>query len=228
MRANARFDVVSIKPSERWVGNGGFRRIDVGILVVSGMTVRELISNAYALRNHQIEGGPKWVDAERYDLAAKDTSAGKFDSNSMTKQQFAAVVAADYEKLRALLADRFQLKVHTEKRELPAYALTVAKAEKLHGAPCGGGYRLEEDFAKGPMRIESLAAVFSHDMDRPVVDATGLKGCYDIDLQWTLDPDNDEVPSITAALQSLGLKLASTKSRTDVLVIDHVERPSPN
>ncbi len=228
VRTDRSFDVISIRPSDHSVTSGGFHRIDPGVITISGMTVKELISTAYSLRAYQIDGGPKWVDTERYDVAAKDTSAGVVDSHSLTKQQWIAALTANYEKMRTLLADRFGLKVHTESRELPAYALRVARPDKLHGLPCGEKYYLQEGFAKGRISIQSLVAVLSNDMDRPVVDATGLKDCYDVDLKWTLDPDNDEVPSISTALQSLGLKLASTTRPTEVLVIDQVTKPSPN
>lgn len=228
VRPDLVFDVVSIRPSDHSIARGSFRRIDPGIIIISGMTIKELIATSYSLRAYQIEGGPKWTDTERYDVAAKDTSAGVVDSHALTKTQWIAALAANYAKMRTLLVDRFGLKVHTEKRELPAYALRVAKPDKLHSLPCGENYYLQEGYAVGRISIQSLVALLSKDMDRPVVDTTGLKGCYDLDLRWTRDPDNDEVPSVSGALQDLGLKLASTTRPTDVLVIDHVERPSPN
>jgi uncharacterized protein (TIGR03435 family) len=197
---------------------------------ISGMTLKELVSNAYNLRDYQIifAAEPKWVSSERYDVSAKDTAVQVADSRKLTGQEWSAALDADYEKLRSLLADRFQLRSHTESRQMPTYALIVTDPEKPHAAPCSDGYYLHNGMAKGQMKITSLVALLSSDMNRPVVDATGLKGCYDLDLKWTQDPNNEDLPSISTALHEIGLKMASRTGPVDVLVVDHAERPSPN
>ena len=152
--------------------------------------------------------------------------------------------------LLKLLADRFQLSLHHEKKELSVYALTVVK----------GGPKLTEDTdnpngrptflgSGGPQgrKVQnSTMAEFASDLqaDRPVVDQTGLGSKrYDFILKWTPDAhamngatgappaadDPDAPPNIFGAIQQqLGLKLESTKAQVDVIVIDHVEKPSEN
>ncbi len=160
--------------------------------------------------------------------------------------------------IQKLVADRFQLKFHREKKQLAVYAITVAKGgDKLtksqddpNGLPAfsaGGG-------DKGGLKFDVRNATLAEFMnilqggivlDKPVVDQTLLSGKFDILLKFTPDPgqktgpgsrrpesaaENPDAPPdlFTAFQQQLGLKLASTKAMVDVLVIDHVEKPSAN
>ena len=143
------------------------------------------------------------------------------------------------------MAERFKLVVRTEKREMPVYGLAVAKGgPKLHEIKEGEdtpttGKELEALGVLPPIRVgEKLAGtMFDRDtmeefaselssiptFDRPVLDETGIRGTYLIGLRWYADGD------ITTAMQELlGLRLESIKAPLDVLVIDHVERPSEN
>jgi uncharacterized protein (TIGR03435 family) len=190
-----------------------------------------------------IVGGPSWIDDELYQIDAKLTT----DAAAPLTQTDG--VAA----LRALLADRFKLSLHREKRESPMYALVVAR----HGA---AGFRVANDNCVdarcgrdviGPSLIRSrsitmpqLAKLLSSRTGRRVEDRTGLAGSYDINLEWkpTLTPPPspeaggpdflpaDPAPSsiFGAVEEQLGLKLQSIKGTSDVIVIDHVERPSRN
>jgi uncharacterized protein (TIGR03435 family) len=140
-----------------------------------------------------------------------------------------------------LLADRFQLKFHHETRELPVYNLVVAK----------GGLKMQASTAEGSsssmnnsslsgkgMPIEGISFSVSNVVGRQVVDKTGLTGKYDFTLTWTPDEmgapsgasaDADSGPSIFTALEEqLGLKLVPAKGPVDVIVVDHIERPSEN
>ncbi len=142
--------------------------------------------------------------------------------------------------LRALLADRFKLKVHQETKILPLYQLVIAK----------GGPKLKESHASKTttngigrltaqrMTMASLTRILTVVTDRLVVDKTGLTAEYDFDLRWTPDdlqesageiPEAVSGPSIFTALkEQLGLKLQPAKGPVDILVIDHIERPSEN
>jgi uncharacterized protein (TIGR03435 family) len=147
------------------------------------------------------------------------------------------------EMLQKLLAARFDLKLHREKRDLPIYAIEVAKggpkmtrsAETGYGLPSQSGHghssQQQRKFANNSM--SDFALGMQAYMDRPVVDETGLPGRYDFTLKWT--PYNSQInepnaaPDIfTAVQEELGLKLEATKGPADVLVIDHIERPSSN
>jgi uncharacterized protein (TIGR03435 family) len=76
--------------------------------------------------------------------------------------------------------------------------------------------------------MRELAGAFSRLLDREVIDQTGLSGVYDVNVQWTPDSATGDlgVSLFTAVQEQLGLKLESTKSRVDVIVVDHVERPT--
>ena len=155
-------------------------------------------------------------------------------------------------KIQKLLAERFQLTFHKDKRELSVYALTVGKSgpklTKSQGDPNG----LPGLFFRGlGIRTSQIAAMpdfagimQSAVLDKPVVDQTGIAGRYDFMLNWTPDEsqfgglgarvpppaDNAAAPPdlYTAIQEQLGLKLAVAKVPEDVFVIDHVEKPSAN
>jgi uncharacterized protein (TIGR03435 family) len=170
--------------------------------------------------------------------------------------------------LQALLAERFKLTVHRESKELPIYALVVAKdGPKLQEAKPGDTY---PNGIKGPdgqpgagmmmmgregltaqgIPIANLVRHLSRVLGRKVVDKTGLTGKYDFTLKWTPDqsqsamlrgpeggqpgtgsaaaPEASEPSIFTALQEQLGLKLDSQKGPVEILIIDHVEKPSEN
>jgi uncharacterized protein (TIGR03435 family) len=144
--------------------------------------------------------------------------------------------------VKKLMVDRFHLKFHYEKRELSVYALTVAKSgSKLTrsqsdpSAPGGKGFGPPGNFGATNATVADVADALGYVVvDRPVVDHTGLTGRFDLRLTWTPDgaptmASADAPPDLfTAIQQELGLKLESTKAPVDVLVIDHLDRPSAN
>ena len=138
--------------------------------------------------------------------------------------------------LQALLADRCKLKVHFETKELPSYDLVIAK-RGLKMQEAKPDEKADELFSSGriaarAIAIESLVLGLSADAGRRIVDQTGLGDKrFNFDLKWT--PDNrmeaDSGPSLFTALEEqLGLKLVPSKSPGKVLVIDYIEKPSPN
>jgi uncharacterized protein (TIGR03435 family) len=138
--------------------------------------------------------------------------------------------------MRQILEDRFAMKSHIEKRELPVYELVIAKhGPKLkESAPGESG---PTGMSPGKLSahaypVSGLAMSLSGVVGRVIIDKTGLTGQYDIDLTWAWrdDPGSGESgPSIFTALQEqLGLKLEPAKAPIDVVVIDHIERPSEN
>lgn len=234
------FDVASVKPSNPNSANGTVVRLTPGgRLHVVNATLKDLIETAYDVRSFQIEGGPKWAHATKYDV---DATAG-------TRPQSAAVPPQGWTNVRfevqALLKDRFQLQLHRETRTAPIYSLAIAKGgikssvlsatqSPQKGINAGQGTMLGEAAS-----MTQLAYKLSRLLQRPVVNNTGLEGNYDFKLEWTPDlgpsaTDGQPVdisvgPSIFTALQEqLGLRLKATKGPVDVLVIDHVDKPSEN
>jgi uncharacterized protein (TIGR03435 family) len=154
-------------------------------------------------------------------------------------------------KLRALMADRFQLTLHRETREAPIYALVAAKSgtrlEPANGTEASGfrGLRIgRNQFTASVATLEMLTTALANQLGHPVVDRTGLKGTFNFKLEWTAEaaqavgppgvdppspPSPSDGPSIFTALQAqLGLKLESAKGPVEFLVIDHVAKPSGN
>jgi uncharacterized protein (TIGR03435 family) len=244
MPANSKpeFTVATIKPARPGSPRGGygFRGQDV---TATNETVNWLIKLAWNVHAHQISGGPSWLDSERYDIEGKPDTPGQ-PSRDQMKLMF-----------QKLLADRFQLRFHIEKKELPVYAMEVLKTgPKItvsNGDPNdfpGIGFGREPGVISLVGRNTGLNGVAnglqSNILDRPVVDRTGLTGRYDFLLRFTPDPtqvanfgglapantaDLDAPPDIfTAFERQLGLKLQSARALVDVMVIDRIERPSPN
>lgn len=215
-----------------------------GRLTVENMWLRLLMMNAWGVRDFQISGGPGWIDTDRFDISA--TSVGNPPVAEVTGPM-----------LQNLLEERFSLKVHREKKELPVFVLTVARKglnlrESSPGActedTCGEivlsmsqeGARIRGEKAG----MEKLALTLSTILRQPVVDRTGFTGKFDIDLAVSTDdlagpfvlggvafqvPADPSASSIFTALpRELGLRLEPGKGPVEVIVIDHVERPSAN
>lgn len=252
------FEVASIKPS-----GSDDRRVSImmqpgGGLRTTGSTLKMLLTMAYDVREFQISGGPAWINTDRYDIVAKaERSAGADnppgDPRTMTDEQRKTVGDQMRERLRALLADRFQLTLRRETKEQSVYALVVAKSgsklqesQTKEGAGPHGMLRMGRgEFSGQGVQLQGLTMVLSNQLGRPVIDRTGLKGNFDFKLTWTPDPGqpaslpatgpdappppDPNGPSIfTAVQEQLGLRLESQKGPVEMLVIDRVEKPSEN
>jgi len=226
------FDVVSIKPtvSNRNGGPGPFVNTTAGRLFARG-SVQFFLQYAYGVQAFQIIGGPDWMASERFDIDAKQPTG---------RDDFARFP----QMLRPVLADRFKLTIHREPRQMPAYALRLARGgskmiaaqpDDEPGTRGGNGQLVAKR-----MTMPALASILSRMTSRPVQERTGLDGAFNFTLMWTPDefqrpdplgraPVNAEAPSLFSALQEqLGLKLESTRAPVDIVVIDHIERPSEN
>jgi uncharacterized protein (TIGR03435 family) len=202
------------------------------------LALRDLIQFAYGLPDSQILGGPAWLGSVMFDIDAKSDPVVDAELHALPTEQ------ARHEKqlmVQALLADRFELKVHQETRQLPVYALVVTKdgpkfiLSKVDGTTIDTG-RARLHIAGSDDTIGILARELAQLLGRPVLNQTGLSGRYDLSLRWAPDDvavsassSPDLPPDIFTAIQEqLGLKLESTKGPVPVLVIDSVEKPSPN
>jgi uncharacterized protein (TIGR03435 family) len=205
--------------------------------------------SAYGIPQPRILGGPKWLDSQRFDIQAKMESAAAQRLNALSRDQRRAEMQAMFQQL---LADRFKLAVHWETRELPVYALVVAKGGPiLHesknapgesGTSAGTGQLSAKGFTLTEF-AETLTQELSSELGRVVIDKTGIQGRYDLALKWTPESGMDAAtsgangspspsdagPSIfTAFKEQVGLKLESARGPVKVLVIDHVEMPTEN
>ncbi len=198
-----------------------------------------LIQLAYGVRDFQISGGPGWLDSAQYDIAVKTASPdanrppGK-DVTELTDSERRTAGARLRAMLQSLLAERFQLSVHRETKELPILVLKIArggpKLTEKH-SDVSGGLRPGRGFLAGTAtEIPFLAQTLSQITGRPIQDQTGLTGKYDFELKWTPDqgspngalggilapsPSTDpDRPDIFAALEEqLGLNWIQAKAR---------------
>ena len=224
------WDVVSIKPHKQLDSGGSMYVRDDGI-DINNLTIHSLIWGAFDVRSQdQFSGWPDWANSDHFDVRAKLTAE---DAERWHKMHGEEGEREFQQLMRQILDDRFALKAHIEKRELPVYELVVAKqGSKLkQSLPHTGGI---SNYGPGKISakrtpITSLIVNLSATVGRVVIDKTGLTGEYDFELTWATDSQPDAGPSIFTALQEqLGLKLQSAKAPVDVVVIDHIERPSAN
>jgi uncharacterized protein (TIGR03435 family) len=233
------FEVATIKPSNPDAPGKAFR-VNGRQFSTLNTTLSDMITFAYSLHAKQIASGPDWLDKEKYDITAKPDGEGQPNDKQWKMM------------LQKLLANRFQLTFHREKKELPVYAIVVAKSgsklTKSEGDPNGLPGLFFRGLGDLPARNANMAdfagLLQAAVLDRPVVDQTGLSGRYDFTLKWTPDEsqftgmgahvptptDNPDAPPdlFTAIQEQLGLRLESTKAPVDVLVIDRIEKPSAN
>lgn len=197
------------------------------------LTLKALIEFAFDMPQSRIVDAPTWTSSQPFDIEAKSSDALEQRLHNLPSDQARPIKLA---MIQALLADRFGLKTHREPRELPIYALVVAKSgSKLSSSKFDGTLvHHGRDYlnAQG-ITLPAIAQELARDSGRVVVDKTGLTGRFNIDLRWQPDdapPDQDtNLPSLfTAVQEQLGLQLESAKGPVDVLVIDNVHEPSAN
>jgi len=238
-------------------GGGGGVIVDPGLFRTGCVTVRGLIEAAYIryangqvpdpgsmLKNQPLQGGPDWIDSERYTVDARPEVP-------QTKAMMGGPM------LQELLGDRFKVKVHREIKEVPAYALVVAKsgshlqvtkdggctpADSTQGPPpivpgqplpCGYVDGDDDGIKAVGATISSLCRILSSQLHRIVIDKTGLSGLFDYHLDLIVGPpgapgDEGQTSAAMGALQKLGLRVEPAHGTVEFIVLDHVERPSEN
>jgi len=214
-------------------------------VVTINTSMNDLVTFAYGLHTKQIIDAPDWFATDQFDVDAVPDVDGR-----PNLKQLRLVI-------QKLLADRFKLTFHHEQRELSAYIVTLAPGGPKFKAttaapndPPGFMFRGLGDLMVRNMDMkEFVEGMQSAVMDKPVIDQTGLTEKYDFNLKWTPDdsqfaafrgagapppptPPADEAnapPSLyTAVQEQIGLKMGPGKAPDDVIVIDHVEKPSAN
>jgi uncharacterized protein (TIGR03435 family) len=241
--ADPGFDVVTVKPSDPKNRGKGFGMRGRHFTTLN-TNLNDLIAFAYGLHSKQIIGAPDWFGTDLFDLDGVPDVEGQPSLHQMEMM------------VGKMLPDRFQLKFHHEQRELSVYIITVApggpkmaKTTSGPNDPQGFGFRGLGDLIVRNLSMTEFATwMQSGVMDKPVVDHTGLTGKFDFALKWTPDDsqfaqfrgsinpqppaagDNPDAPPslYTAVQETLGLKIEAGKAMDDVIVIDHVEKPTPN
>jgi uncharacterized protein (TIGR03435 family) len=263
-QGTASFEVASVKVSPPvsetarvYFGppRGGPGTDDPGQITWTYALLKAVLMTAYDVKAYQVSG-PAWLTTERYDITAK-VPAGA------TKEQVRSM-------WQRLLAERFGMALHVESREMPVEELVVAKgglrmketaqdfsAPLPEGPPQVKNGELVSpgvvvSIYPGPppkahamgraQPISQLTAMLSSQINRPVLDKTGLTGKYDFTLDYAPggvplpappaagDGASDPVPDLAAAVQQeLGLRLVAARAKIDVMVIDKAEKvPTSN
>lgn len=238
--AHPSFEVATIKPNPGSNPGQGFG-VRGRTFSTLNTSLEDLIVFAYDVHAKQVLNGPDWIDKDKYDITAVPDAEGS-PSNRQWK-----------EMVQKLLAERFQLVFHHEKRELPVYVLSVARGgpknlNKSDRTDDGFSVPIRDIPGGFTMPIKNAAmsdftsfALQGAVLDRPVLDQTGIQGRYDFTLTWAQlgtefgghlpapRPTDNPPPNLFTAIQEqLGLKLEAVKTAADVLVIDKAEKPTPN
>jgi uncharacterized protein (TIGR03435 family) len=247
------FEVASVKLNTSRTPFPGIHTFDDrfnATMTANGLILWAYGASGHALSREQISGAPDWAKSELYEINAKLEDSlfeGRWKKLAWEQQQNQVMLM-----LRSLLADRFKLKVRHETKELPVYALVLAKNGPKF-AEDNSHLEIRAINARGRGKIEATSADFALFADfvswqpeldgRIVLDKTGLRGHYSFKFEWTPEspsvrpgqptapapPSDSSGPSLFTALQEqLGLKLESTKASVDTIVIEHIERPSEN
>jgi uncharacterized protein (TIGR03435 family) len=225
------FEVASVRVPR--VVSGQPYNIDLGTIrhdtvTLINVSLADCIKFAYGLSSDFQLSGPDWITSKevRYDIVAK-TAPGTPRDQAL-------------QMMRALLAERFKLALHREKRVLSYYALVVAKGgPKLNEATDApatvpSGVQGQLRIISNRMSMSLVATVLARYMHAFVVDQTGLAGDFEVKLVWTPDdrpiPDDQRGPSVfTAVHEQLGLRLVSKKGPMEVLMVDRAEKtPTEN
>ena len=199
------------------------------------------------LSTEQVLGGPAWIRTDFYQIDAKVSDSivnGKWKKLSIPQRLNEGMLM-----LRALLIDRFKLRVKHETKVLPIFEMVLAEngpkitEDKTNDRPC----RMTGIPGEGPRKrgfdmtscslsdFLGVVALLPGGSSRPLVDKTGLHGRYSFELHWTPRPpgmpkpaDPSNTPFLVALRKQLGLDIVSAKAPVDVIVIEHVERPTEN
>lgn len=225
-----KFEVASIKENVSSTTRGMLALVPGGGVMGRHTSIATMIRFSYGLEDYQLANAPAWIRSTYYDVNGKASAPG-------TRSDALAM-------LRSLLADRFGLRVHEETRLLRGYALTVTDAMprsrflerseidclKEQPPACREGFIAPNRFKQVGLPIERLVSALGSAVDAPVTDQTGLTGPYNVELHWSREdsPDGGAPVIFTAIQEQLGLRLRGGRFPHVVVVVDHVERPTPD
>jgi len=221
------FEVASIRPNTSGDRRMGTHSLPGGRVTITNLPLRSMIRTAYGANDLEVIGGPDWIDRDHWDVLAAAAADSPAD--------------APWEAmLKTLLIERFKLRAHLESRERPIYRLVLARADRRLGPEIRTTACRSENLDCGKLSANtngvksgailgvarSLAQIgtgLSDYAERRVFDATGLDGNYDFELRWA-----EDLSIFTALQEQLGLKLEPASGPVDVLIIDGVEKPTPD
>jgi uncharacterized protein (TIGR03435 family) len=223
---------------------------------MTNLSLRRLILIAYGVQDYQLSGDPSWIGSDHYDIQAKtdgNASVQQMEGpmlQALLEDRFKMTLHRETRQLPvyelAVVNSGARLQPTKEGSCTPYSVDSPPLPASTPGEPrptfCGlrmtveGSNRILE--GKGvsmAVLATNLSRTYNSALGRNVIDVTGLTGTFDIHLKWAIDdltgapPGEPTGPSILTAIQEqLGLKLRSAKGPVEVLVIDHIEKPSAN
>lgn len=216
------FDAASVKPSKSVDMNSTFNTRKDNV-ETKNVALRDIIVAAFRIKDYQLIG-PDWLKSERFDIVAKAPLGTGDDEKLMPL-------------LRNLLVQRFKLETHTEQRDLPCYALLLAKGglkiQPVEEGPSGMGSTSNEgggELKADKVNMDQVAEWLSHQFQRPVLDMTGVKGAYDFTLKYSKESakgltDTQTHPVVSYAIQEqLGLRVEKRSAPITVIIVDRIEK----
>src|SRR4051812_15441837 len=231
------FDAASVKVNQNGSPDSTIGIVPGGTYRAINTTLARLIPDAFGVLPFQVTGSPPWLATARYDITARPPADARTEDLPAM--------------LQALLAERFSLKTHRERRDQPIYALVSAETGKLGpkltrstldcdrveaekrmtpecqamvGISRGGGL-----LAVKGRSLDRLARTLAGVVGRVVLDQSGLTGKYDLDLKWSAGDaaaSSNDPEIFSVVREQLGLRLTAARGPVEMLVIDRIERPS--
>jgi len=250
-----RFVSATIRPSTAAVGErGGSTLGPGGSFVGKNVTLKQLIENAFrrfGFDRREVAGGPDWIATDRFDLSAQADRDHVVDPTGFPAETLRMV--------QRLLEDRFQLRIRREPRERPVYALVAVPSNAPRprltpsAADCASETLAQSrgDRAARPqcgpspypgrlvarsVTMADLASLLTPYLDRPVIDRSGIRGAFDVDLEAveiqpkgpfgpSYRPSDTKASLFTAIVPQLGMRLEKTTAPIEILVVEHAEKP---
>ncbi len=250
------FEVASIKLNKSNDGFIRIMPARGGRFTATNVPLQILITIAYRIKDFQLSGAPPWVMSERYDVEAKAEGDPSFDAmlpmlQTLLEDRLQFKFHRDTKEMTVyalVVAKAGKLKQSEGECAPRPDGPPPPEPGKLPTAFCGGFMMFPGHLSGQKVSIEALLDPLSRFTGRTILDKTNLTGKYDFDLQYTpeqgqfqappggappgmpaLPPTDPNGPSLFTALQEqLGLKLESQKGPVEMIVIDHIERPSEN
>jgi uncharacterized protein (TIGR03435 family) len=232
------YEVVSIRPAKPGEVNSRIGPGPNGGLRAENITAMRLLTFAYNVQDYQFADAPGWVTSARFDVRFTPDKPEITPAPGMAREQMEGLFNRQRQRMQAVLLDRFGLVLRAETKDLPIYALTIAKGgHKLKTAEnpkLGPNLRTgRKEMTGSGLYLNGLAVALSGLLGRPVRNETGLDGPYDIHLEWTPDSaadtnDSGGVSLFTALTEQLGLKLESKRGPVPVYVVEKIEKPTEN
>jgi uncharacterized protein (TIGR03435 family) len=246
------FEIASIKPSAvdaRAPDNSEIQ--PSGRVIITNLSLDDLVRGVFEVQRHQLVVGdrvPSWFASEKWDITALGPPLTPDEASQKRVRTM----------MQNLLIERFKLVTRRERRDTPVYALVVAREDRRLGpqlrpssadcaalasafkapgarqtpfSPVCGLHIVNRQLRGTGVEMVELTRTLSRIAGRPVIDATGLTGSFDLQMPYTADDVPDPVAGaflFTAIQEQLGLRLEPRQAPVEVLVIDSVERPTPD